>query len=110
MYQYKAQVIRVVDGDTVWLEVDLGFDVRRRDSFRLVGINAPEMRTAEGVAAREWLVAQLAGAEAPGRLTIATNKDKREKFGRYLATLWVDEFGPSVNDAMVTAGHAVVYP
>lgn len=102
MYTYRASVIRVVDADTVWLEVDLGFDVRRRDSFRLYGINAPEMSTPEGVAAKAWLAKAL-----PGDLIVTTEKDRREKYGRYLATLWVGQV--NINQALVDAGHAVAY-
>lgn len=104
MYQYRAQVLRVVDGDTLHLDVELGFDVRRRDTFRLYGINAPEMSTPEGIAARSWLVERL----ALGVLIISTHRDRREKYGRYLATLWIDHV--NVNEAMIAAGHAVVYP
>lgn len=103
MYQYKAEVLRVVDGDTLHLEVQLGFDVTRRDTFRLYGLNAPEMSTPEGVAARVWLEHQL----TQGVLIITTRRDKREKFGRYLAVLWIDQ--KSVNEQMVAAGHAVPY-
>lgn len=109
MYQYLARVIRVVDGDTLHLEVDLGFDVRRRDSFRLAHLNAPEMSTPEGVAARDWLVAQL--DEAGGVVTLQTIKDRREKYGRYLAVLLTGPTGAlrDLNEAMVDAGHAVPY-
>lgn len=100
MYEYRAQLIRVVDGDTVWLDVDLGFDVRRKDSFRLYGINAPEMSTPEGTAAKEWLVERLKDAA----ITITTEKDKREKFGRYLCTLWVGD--ANLNEQLVAEGHA----
>jgi micrococcal nuclease len=103
MYQYRCQILRIVDGDTIHLDVDLGFDVRRKDSFRLYGINAPEMSTGEGEAARDWLVEQL----AHGIDMLTTHKDQREKYGRYLATLWVD--GKNINEEMVKAGHAVPY-
>jgi len=103
MYQYRAAVLKVVDGDTVHLDVELGFDVRRRDSFRLFGINAPEMSTPEGVAAKDWLIEAL----KPGLDMVTTHKDDREKFGRYLGTLWVK--GKNLNEAMIEAGHAVAY-
>ena len=96
-------MLRVVDGDTLHLEVELGFDIKRRDTFRLYGLDAPEMSTEAGVAAKEWLVQQL----AEGALIITTHKDRRERYGRYLATLWVD--GVDINQAMVEAGHAVPY-
>lgn len=104
MYEYTAQIIRVVDGDTVWLDVDLGFDVRRKDSFRLYGINAPEMRTPEGIPARDHLIQLLANGNS---LRLNTHKDRREKYGRYLATLWVG--GINVNEQMVADGYAVAY-
>jgi micrococcal nuclease len=103
MYQYRCSIIRIVDGDTLHLDVELGFDVRRQDSFRLYGINAPEMSTEEGKTAKAWLEDQLKG----GLTMVTTHKDQREKYGRYLATLWVGS--TNVNEAMVEAGHAVPY-
>lgn len=108
MYQYRAWVIRVVDGDTLHLEVDLGFDIRRRDTFRLAGINAPENSTPEGKRATAWLTTRL--EEVP-TLIVTTTKDSREKYGRYLGRLW-DGYGrsESINDEMIAAGHASEYP
>lgn len=103
MYQYQAIVLRIVDGDTVHLLVNLGFDVTRSDSFRLAGINAPEIRTPEGAAAKAHLTELL----APGLTMVTTHKDSREKYGRYLATLWVGT--TNINEQMVTDGHAVHY-
>ncbi len=108
IYEYKASVIRVVDGDTLWLDVELGFDVRRKDSFRLYGINAPEMNTPEGHAAKDWLIARIQQAIAGGIFRIQTDKDKREKFGRYLVTLYDDL--QNINQEMIAEGHAVAYP
>ena len=93
----------MVAGDTVWLDVELGFDVKRKDSFRLFGIDAPEMSTPEGVAARGWLIEKL----ARGLSMVTTHKDDREKYGRYLATLWAGN--ENINEAMIKAGHAVAY-
>jgi micrococcal nuclease len=106
MYEYRALITRVVDGDTVWAEVDLGCDVRIKLTLRLAGINAPELSTAEGVAARGWLVERLARSE--NRVTVHTIKDKREKYGRYLAFLVQGE--ADINELIVAAGHAVPYP
>jgi micrococcal nuclease len=104
MYDYAARVVRVVDGDTLHLDVDLGFDILRRDTFRLAGINAPELRTVEGQLAKEWLELWLRDAR---ELRITTVKDRKERYGRYLAWLWAD--GVNVNEAMMQAGHAVPY-
>jgi micrococcal nuclease len=104
VYEYNARVIRIVDGDTVHLEVDLGFDVKRRDSFRLFGINAPEHGTAEGEAATAYLKTLI---KVDDVIMLRTRKDKREKYGRYLAQLAVA--GIDVNANMIESGHAVAY-
>lgn len=106
MYEYSATVLKVVDGDTVHLDVDLGLDQRRRLSVRLYGINSPEMNTAEGKAAREHLVVLVFGGAGP-QVTVRTYKDRTEKYGRYLGTLLKD--GVDLNERMVADGHAVVY-
>lgn len=105
MYEYRCRIIRVVDGDTVHADIDLGFDSHQLMTLRLAGINAPELPTLEGVAARQWLVDRLTAAG--WQVIIRTLKDRREKYGRYLATLYIE--GVDVNEAMVAAGHAVVY-
>lgn len=123
MYEYSASVLRVVDGDTVHLAVDLGFDVTHRVTARLSGINAPEKGTPEGRLAADWLTRLVAFAVTtfPPPLSIPvvgwpvvvrTDKDRREKYGRYLVRLWragEDLSKPSINERMVAAGHAVEY-
>jgi micrococcal nuclease len=112
VYDYKGEVLRVVDGDTVHLELDLGMDIKIRVTARLAGINAPEMNTGEGEEAKAYLQALLRPEPGayPLPVRVVTVKDKKEKYGRYLAHLWhwnakVD--GPSINQQMVSAGHAV---
>lgn len=118
MYEYAAQILSVHDGDTIHADVDLGCDTHVRLTLRLAGINAPELGGDEGVAAKVWLADDL--ASSGGRLVIRTTKDRREKYGRYLAELWLaidgtwvgNAFTPtrsSVNARMVAEGHAVVY-
>ena len=104
MYEYKATLTRVVDGDTLDLAVSLGFNVCLNERFRLYGINAPEVKGVEreaGLRATEWLNATIAGKE----LAIQTIKDGKEKYGRWLAIIFAG--GANVNEAMVAAGHAV---
>lgn len=105
MYEYKAQVTKVVDGDTVHARVDLGCDVRLDMTIRLYGIDAPELPTVAGIAAKEWLIEKLAFTD--GHVTLRTVKDRREKYGRYLGVL--EQGAESLNDAMVEAGLARVY-
>lgn len=112
-YIYQAKIIRVVDGDTVDAEVtlidqDLGFHHRIVNKqvmkFRLGGINAPESNTVAGSLASNHLRSLL---PVGGEVVIATVKDKAEKYGRYLAWIYVAE--KCVNDEMIDSGHAVAY-
>jgi len=110
MYEYRAKLVRCIDGDTVELEVDLGFKVTLREKFRLIGIDTPEKNSkiaAEREAAKaatDYLVSLLAGEG----LTIKTQKDAQGKYGRYLCTLFTAS-GVDVNQEMIKTGHAVAY-
>lgn len=111
MYEYRAKLIKVVDGDTVDLDVDLGFDVHVNPMrFRLTGINAPE-KNSKVVAERMAAAAATVALEAllkDGPLLVKTLKDSQEKYGRYLATV-TNAVGVIVNAEMVRLGHAVIY-
>ena len=111
LYEYRARVSRVVDGDTVDLDIDLGLRVTSRQRCRLFGLNAPEVRGSEreaGLLATDWLLTRLKEVEdEDGLITISTHKDKRGKYGRYLVTLF-DESGAPINAQMIDAGHAIV--
>ena len=108
-YEYKCELIRVVDGDTIDVSVDLGFKVwLRKERVRLLGINTPESRTrnleekALGLASKERLKELL-----PKRFIIKTSKDGKGKFGRILAIPFVD--GEDICKKMVLEGHARPY-
>jgi micrococcal nuclease len=89
IYIYKAELVRVVDGDTVDLISDLGFDTLKRERFRLYGIDAPELRTEAGKEAKAWLEDALMPLEAIYVQTIKLKtKAKRDKYGRFLAVLY----------------------
>jgi micrococcal nuclease len=120
IYIYKAELIRVVDGDTVDLIIDLGFDTLKRERFRLYGIDAPELNTLAGKAAKAWLWEALQPLEAIYVQTIQlSTKAKRDKYGRFLAVLY-DDLGDidanrpmktpaspaSINAQMIAEGHA----
>jgi micrococcal nuclease len=118
IYIYKAELVRVVDGDTVDLIIDLGFDTSRKERFRLYGIDAPEMNTLAGKAAKTWLREALQPLEAIYIQTIQlSTKAKRDKYGRFLAVLYGFEpvlssldrprvNGCSFNAEMIREGHA----
>jgi micrococcal nuclease len=113
MYTYKARLIRVIDGDTVDAEIDLGFDVFVRQRIRLFGINTPESRTTDlvekekGLAAKQRLIELL-----PREFVVETILNKRGKYGRVLGVLKVqgeNETLTNINDLLVEEGHAVRY-
>jgi micrococcal nuclease len=109
MYTYKATLLRVVDGDTVSLDIDLGLETSRKITIRLHGINTPEMNTEEGKKAKEVLTSLL-GQE----LIVLTLKDRREKYGRYLGILFNNVHNTqdpvSINAQMLQLGIATPYP
>ena len=118
IYFYKAALVRVVDGDTVDLVIDLGFDTSRKERFRLYGIDAPGTITAAGKEAKAWLWDALQPLEAIYVQTIQLEtRAKRDKYGRFLAVLY-DELPTlvavarepihpaSINSRMIAEGHA----
>ena len=111
MYEYKCKIVRVVDGDTVDVDIDLGFGVwMRKQRIRMYGIDTPESRTSDkvekkyGLAAKDFLVKWTNA----GELTLRTFKDDRGKFGRILGELW---WGgkQNINQLLVDNHHAVRY-
>lgn len=111
MYTYHGQIVRVIDGDTVVVDIDLGLRTWRRDThIRLAGINAPEIR---GDQREQGLVSKAALEQLlpPGKVVrLQTEKDKTS-FDRYVATIWVltaEGVDKEVNAAMIEGGYAVV--
>ena len=105
MYEYTAKIDDVHDGDTCTATMDLGFHVSIQLPLRLLGINAPELSQPTGSAAMDHLKAMIDGKT----VTVKTQKDKQEKYGRYLATIYVGGDAVSVNEKMVRDGHAVAW-
>ena len=109
LYHYRAVVQSVYDGDTCTVDIDLGLNVWvRKEKLRLYGINAPEMRGAEkeaGKKSRDFLRQQIDGKE----IFIQTIKDKKGKYGRYLANIWLEKDGDwiNINELLVSEGYAV---
>ena len=115
MYEYRCKIKRVIDGDTVDIDIDLGFDVVLADQrVRLYGIDTPESRTKDpvekryGLAAKEYLKSKL-GKEG----TLKTHKDATGKFGRILGEFIVydeeKDAWRSVNTMMIEKHMAVEY-
>lgn len=110
LFQYKAMVTAVYDGDTCTVDIDLGLHVWiKNEKIRLFGINAPELRGKErpqGLLARDFLRGLILNKE----ITLHTIKDAREKYGRYLGEIWVineKRKTINVNDELVKNGFAV---
>lgn len=111
-YQYWAHVVKVYDGDTITVEVDLGFKVNIKEQLRLLGIDTPEMRgdeREEGIKARDCVREMILDTD----VIIVTKRDKTGKYGRYLATVYTGEesfkIGASVNQALLDFGLAKEY-
>jgi micrococcal nuclease len=107
MYNYKAKLLRVVDGDTVDAEIDLGFKIFIKDRIRLMGIDTPESRT-RNLAEKSWGKAASARlsellAESDGNFTLVTKVQKKGKFGRILGTIQV-----STKDGIVDANQVLI--
>jgi micrococcal nuclease len=115
-YIRRAKIVRLVDGDTVDVDIDLGMAITTRQRLRLYGINTPEVRGPEkqaGFAATDHLAKLLVTFKIEGEwdIVVKTYKDKKGKYGRYLADLiGEDEGGDEINlnERMVSDGHAVV--
>lgn len=106
VYERTATVTRVVDGDTLHIVANLGCDVALAMTVRLAGVNAPETSTPEGRAAQVYVAAWV--ADHGPVFTLRTVKDRKEKWGRYLADL-IARDGPSLCRSLIDAGHAVPY-
>lgn len=111
VYLYKAEVKKIVDGDTFDVLIDLGFDTFKKERVRLYGLNTPESRTTNleekkmGLAAKEFTDQWL--TKASHKIKIETIKNN-EKFGRLLARVW-NEAGECLNTEIVKSGLAREY-
>ena len=110
---YGAKVEKVIDGDTVDLIIDLGFDIHHKIRVRLYGVDTPESRTVNkaekeaGLKAKEFV---KTWADSHASVVIETIKDKNEKYGRVLANVYSDELKSScLNTELVSKGFAKAY-
>jgi micrococcal nuclease len=114
MYQYFVKEVKgIVDGDTIDVLIDLGFDILFASRVRLAGIDTPESRTTDkaekvlGLESKEYLKKQLKDAKS---VVIKTEKmNSSEKFGRILGWLYVNGDTESINDKMINDGYAWGY-
>jgi micrococcal nuclease len=112
-YVFRANVTRVVDGDTVYFVVDLGFTVKVNIKSRLYGIDTPEIRgeeRADGLAATAFVNEWLAEHATKGTVLIKSHDAKalgQGKYGRWLIEIWDIQGKSCLNDVLVDMGHAV---
>lgn len=114
MYEYRIKkVTNVVDGDTIDVEIDLGFSVSYAQRLRLAGIDTPESRTTDkmekalGLEAKDYLKSKVKDAKD---IIVKTEKpDSSEKYGRILGWVYVDGSTKSINEQMIEDGYAWGY-
>lgn len=113
LYEYKATIVRVIDGDTIVADIDLGFHTWRRDEhLRLYGIDSPERKEATMAAwqaAKDALASRIEGKDVIICTVKSVRSEKEEvgKYGRYLVKIYDDD--ELVNDWMIEQGHAIPY-
>jgi micrococcal nuclease len=102
LYTYRAKVVSVYDGDTIRVDLDLGFGIKlENQSIRLYGINAPEVRgesREEGIVTRD----RLRGIILDKYIIIKTHKDSKGKYGRWIGTVFADD--SNINELLVEEG------
>ena len=117
-YNFRVtEINRVVDGDTIDVTIDLGFDLYKKERVRIAGVDTPEKRTRDkeekvlGIAATNWLKGKLEEAiKGDDELTIRTElKGGVGKYGRLLGWLYIGDVELSLNEQMITEGYAWAY-
>jgi micrococcal nuclease len=114
MYEYRVKKVnKIVDGDTIDVDIDLGFAVSFTQRVRLAGIDTPESRTTDlkekalGVEVKEKIKKEIAAAKD---IVIKTEKpDSSEKYGRILGWLFLDGSDVSLNQKLINEGYAWTY-
>lgn len=116
MYEYRANLIKVVDGDTVDVDIDLGFGVWLKDErVRIAGIDTPESRTSDkveklfGLAAKKRVQELLADKVVLKTFAAKDGEDMKGKFGRILGDFYVGNDEKLLTEVMIDEGHAVPY-
>jgi micrococcal nuclease len=112
-----TEIVKVVDGDTIDVIIDLGFDLYKKERVRIAGVDTPEKRTRDleekelGIDATNWLTEQLDSAiDGEDDLVIRTEIDGGfGKYGRLLGWLYIGEDTESINERMIREGYAWKY-
>lgn len=94
MYQYRAEITKVVDGDTIDVFIDLGFDVWHKERIRLAGIDTPEKNTPLGKELKRFMKEKLTG------MLVTVDVSKPDKYGRYLGEISFDDKAETLNNML----------
>ena len=114
MYEYKARLVRVIDGGTIDADIDMGFQVHIGQRIKLFGVNAPDSKSHDkverekGIASKNRLIELL-----PKEIIVQTMLNKRGKVGRILGIVFIkEEHGEltNINDLIIKEGFAIRYP
>ena len=109
LYTYKAFVRKIYDGDSITADIQLGFEVLlKNQKLRLYGINTPEVRgltRPEGLKVRDLVRSRISNKW----VTIKTHKDKKGKYGRWIAEIYEHGADESINEWLLREGHAVEF-
>ena len=117
-YNFRVtEIVKVVDGDTIDVIIDLGFDLYKKERVRVAGVDTPEKRTRDleekelGIDATNWLTEQLDSAiDGEDDLVIRTEIDGGfGKYGRLLGWIYIGEDTESINERMIREGYAWEY-
>lgn len=107
LYRYNARCTQVYDGDSITVDIDLGFNHwMLNQKIRLFGINTPEVRGAErlsGLIARDRLRGLIEGRD----IILASHRDRAGKYGRWLGTIYIDDI--NINKLLLDEGLATIY-
>lgn len=114
MFEYRVkEITKIVDGDTIDVDIDLGFSISYSQRLRLAGIDTPESRTSDkfektlGVESKDYLKTKLKDAKD---IVVKTEKpDSSEKYGRILGWIYIDGNTKSINEQMIEDGYAWSY-
>jgi len=107
MFEYSGYVLDVIDGDTVTLFIDLGFNIWIKENARLAEIDTPELRSKDETERGKAYAAKHYLEQLVLKREVIVNTRREDKYGRYLVHLVVD--GIDVNRKMVEDGYAVKY-
>ena len=110
LFHYKATVVRVIDGDTVKINIDLGFKIWWEVNARLYGINTPEITSSDSVTRQKALDAKsyVESVLKPGDTVIVKSKTL-DKYGRPLCEIFYSKNEIHLNSELIDKGHAVIY-